>query len=84
MLTIGQAARAAGRSKSTVWRDIKSGKVSATRNSNGTVSIDPAELARVYSEPSGNGSGDGATKPAGTALGTVLEGENALLARTAG
>jgi hypothetical protein len=48
MYSLGQAARAVGKAKSTISRDVKSGKVSAVRNTDGSVSIDPAELHRVY------------------------------------
>jgi hypothetical protein len=58
--SLGQAARAVGKAKSTLSRDIKSGKISATRNPDGSVSIDPAELHRVYSRVEHlNGSGNG-------------------------
>jgi hypothetical protein len=46
--SLGRAARAVDRAKSTISRDIKSGKLSATRNANGSVTIDAAELYRVY------------------------------------
>lgn len=47
-LTMGQAAREAGLSKTTIWRAVKSGKISATRNDDGDFEIDPAELFRVF------------------------------------
>lgn len=46
--TLGDAARSTGLSKPTIQRAIKSGKLSATRNEDGSYSIDPAELHRVY------------------------------------
>jgi hypothetical protein len=54
--TLGQAAKACGRSKMTVARAIKAGKLSASRTDNGTFAIDPAELSRVYPVNS-NGAG---------------------------
>ena len=42
-----EAAVFAGNSKSTILRDIKSGKLSATKKGRGW-DIDPSELARVY------------------------------------
>jgi hypothetical protein len=48
MYTIGTAARATGKSKSTISRDIDKGKISALKNEDGSYSIDPAELHRVY------------------------------------
>jgi Helix-turn-helix domain len=46
--TIGEAARATGRSKPTISRAIKSGLISASRNDDGSYVIDPAELHRVF------------------------------------
>lgn len=46
--TLGHAARAAGRWKTTLNRAIKTGKLSAVRSEEGSYTIDPAELQRVY------------------------------------
>jgi len=46
--TLGTAAKATGRSKTTIQRAIASGKISAVKNDNGSYSIDPAELHRVF------------------------------------
>jgi excisionase family DNA binding protein len=46
--TIGQAARATGRSKPTISRAIKSHKISAIKQEDGSFLIDPAELHRVF------------------------------------
>ena len=46
--TLGQAAKETGLAKSTLSRDIKSGKISATRLVNGSYEIDASELFRVY------------------------------------
>lgn len=46
--TLGQAAKAVGKSKATIHRDIKSGKLSADRQEDGSYRIDAAELFRVY------------------------------------
>jgi hypothetical protein len=51
MLSLAQAAKAAGKSKQTLVRWIKSGKLSATRNDDGSYEIDPAELARISHGP---------------------------------
>ena len=57
--SLGQAARAVGKAKSTLSRDVKSGKISAVRNPDGSVAIDPAELHRVYPPVErSNGSGN--------------------------
>jgi hypothetical protein len=46
--TLGEAARASGKSKSTIAKAVKSGRVSAVRGDDGSYQIDPAELHRVY------------------------------------
>jgi hypothetical protein len=48
MYSLAQAAKAAGKSKPTIARAIKAGKLSATRGEDGSYTIDPSELARVY------------------------------------
>lgn len=48
MFSLQQAARAAGKSKPTLLRAIKAGKLSVGRRDDGSYSIDPAELARAY------------------------------------
>ena len=47
-LTTHQAAQATGKSRSTIWRAAKSGKVSAERTATGDFVIDVAELERVF------------------------------------
>ena len=46
--TLGEAAKVTGTNKTTIQRAIKDGKLSATRKEDGSYSIDPAELHRVY------------------------------------
>jgi excisionase family DNA binding protein len=46
--TLGTAARATGVSKSTIYRAIKGGRMSASRADTGDYPIDPAELHRVF------------------------------------
>jgi len=46
--TLGQAANATGKSKSTIQAAIKKGRISATKDDIGQWSIDPAELHRVF------------------------------------
>jgi hypothetical protein len=46
--TLGQAAKATGKSKPTIQRAIKSGQISASKNENGSYTIDPVELHRVF------------------------------------
>ena len=47
-LSLSQAAKLTCKSKSTINRAIKNGKISATRHEDGTYSIDPSELARAF------------------------------------
>ncbi len=47
-LNVSQAAKAVGRSRSTLNRDIDNGTVSVTRNGKGQPFIEIAELERVY------------------------------------
>lgn len=54
-LSLSQAAKATGKSKSTINRAIKTGKLSATRHEDGTYSIAASELFRAF--PSGTPSG---------------------------
>lgn len=46
--TLGEAAKATGKSKATISKAIKIGKISASKGSNGAYNIDPSELHRVY------------------------------------
>lgn len=58
-LSLSQAAKATGRSKSTIGRAIKSGRLSAARNDDDTFSIDPSELFRVFPKGGPGTEGDG-------------------------
>jgi excisionase family DNA binding protein len=46
--TLQEAAEATGLNRSTIFRAIRAGKISAVRNEQGTWQIEPAELHRVY------------------------------------
>jgi len=46
--TLGEAAKATGKSKTTVQRAITKGSISASKNENGRYSIDASELHRVF------------------------------------
>ena len=48
MLSLSEAAIAAGIAKSTIWRAVKAGRISAIRTVTGTYQVDPAELFRVF------------------------------------
>lgn len=79
-LSLTQAAKAAGKSKSTINRAIKSGKLSAIRHSDGSYSIEGSELSRVFPLGTHKGSewvsAELSMESARTAL---LESENAAL-----
>ena len=47
-LSQGQAARAAGVSRTTIWRAIKDGRLSYEKAADGSFQIDLSELARVF------------------------------------
>lgn len=46
--TLGEAAKATGKSKATISKAIKSGRISARKDETRTYGIDPSELHRVY------------------------------------
>ena len=48
VFTLGQASVQTGKSKPTISRDIKKGKLSATKLKNGSYEINASELFRVY------------------------------------
>lgn len=47
-LTLAQAAKASGRSRSTLLRAIRKGQISASRDAAGGFLVDESELARVF------------------------------------
>ena len=46
--TLGTASKATGKSKTTIQRAITKGKISALKDEDGSYSIDPSELHRVF------------------------------------
>ena len=46
--TLGEAAKATGKSKPTIHEQIKKGRISASKDDLGRYKIDPAELHRIY------------------------------------
>lgn len=54
MFSMLEAAKEVGTSKASIWRAIKAGRLSATRQDDKTYSINPAELFRVYPKRVGN------------------------------
>lgn len=51
--TLNEAAKAVGKSKTTIHRAIKSGKISASKLESGAYAIDPSELHRVFHNGTG-------------------------------
>ena len=47
MLTLTQAAKEVGRTRSTIFKSIKSGRLSATKDAQGHLLIDPVELIKI-------------------------------------
>lgn len=80
-LSLSQAAKLAGKSKSTINRAIKTGKLSATRHENGTYSIDPAELSRAFDVEPLEGAKRHDAEPDGTRLLERIAALEALLSR---
>ena len=80
-LSLSQAAKLTGKSKSTINRAIKTGKLSATRHDDGSYSIDPAELSRVFNMEPHEGSKRSDAEPDGTRLLERLEALEAMLNR---
>ena len=62
-LTLNQAAKACGRSKSTLLDAIRSGRMSAPKNDRGRYAIDPAELHRAFPFKVPDRSGDRFPEP---------------------
>ena len=51
LLSLGEASKVVGVSKSTIWRAIQSGRLSAaTRTAEGEFRVEPSELHRVFGE----------------------------------
>jgi len=78
--TLGEAARASGKSKSTIAKAIKTGRLSALRGDEGSYQIDPAELHRVY-PVTGATNGSGARSDAGSVDGALDAGAPGELAK---
>jgi hypothetical protein len=51
-ITLGEASRQTSKTKSTILKAIKTGRLSATKGETGDWEIDPAELFRVYAPTS--------------------------------
>ena len=79
--TLTEAATATGVSRSTIFRAIKTGRISATRTEGGNFEIEPAELHRVFppAETRAAHAGNGAMNRDAMALGTADTGQLAQL-----
>jgi len=74
LLSLSEAAKAVGVSKSTIWRAVKAGKLSAaSKTDEGEFRIDPSELERAFAE----------TKRAAK-VASFVKGDEAAAARIAG
>ena len=80
-LSLSQAAKLLGKSKSTINRAIKTGKISATRHDNGSYSIDPAELSRAFDMEPPEGAKRRDLEPDETRLLERIEALEAMLSR---
>ena len=78
-LSLSQAAKITGRSKSTIGRALKAGRLSGLQNEDGTFSIDPAELFRAFPlggpETAGTGTNETIRNPLNGTHGTGGEAE---------
>ena len=80
-LSLSQAAKLTGKSKSTINRAIKTGKLSATRHEDGSYSIDSAELSRAFILEPQEGSKRRDTELDGTRLLERIQALEAMLNR---
>ena len=80
-LSLSQAAKLTSKSKSTINRAIKTGKLSATRHDDGSYSIEPAELSRVFNMEPPESAKRSDTQPDGTRLLERIEALEAMLNR---
>lgn len=80
-LSLSQAAKLTGKSKSTINRAIKTGKISATRHDDGSYSIDPSELTRAFEVEPLEGTKRRAAEPDETRLLERIEALEVMLNR---
>ena len=80
-LSLSQAAKLTGKSKSTINRSIKTGKLSAIRHEDGSYSIDPAELSRTFNVEPQEGAKRRDAEPDGTRLLERIEALEIMLNR---
>lgn len=80
-LSLSRAAKLTGKSKSTINRAIRTGKLSATRHEDGSYSIDPAELTRTFDVEPFEGAKRRDAEPDGTRLLERISALEAMLNR---
>ena len=80
-LSLSQAAKLTEKSKSTINRAIKTGKLSAIRHEDGSYSIDPAELSRAFKLEPKEGSERSGLEPEANRLLERIEVLEAMLNR---
>lgn len=80
-LSLSQAAKLTSKSKSTINRAIKTGKLSAIQQEDGSYSIDPAELARAFDVEPLEGAKRRNAEPDETRLLERIDALEAMLAR---
>ena len=68
-LSLREAAEQAGTSKSTIWRAVKSGRLSATRTDDSAFAIDPSESLSRVSAGTGRATSRGTGRNGGDAGG---------------
>ena len=78
-LTLGQAAKETGRSKSTIFKALESGKLSYVEKTTAGYKIDPAELFRAFPKTPENDKKEQSETPENTKENEYLRRENELL-----
>ena len=79
--TLGQAAKATGKQKSTILDAIKNGRLSASRDDKKQWQIDPAELFRVYPQAVQPNDTEHEETPPSASKNTLLEAKIGFLER---
>jgi polyhydroxyalkanoate synthesis regulator phasin len=77
--TLGQAAKATGKAKTTISNAVKQGRLSAEKNNKGEYEIDAAELHRVYAPVESASKVNAVQPPSNTAEIDALNAQVAML-----
>ena len=67
-LTLGQAAKATGKNKTTILRAVRDGRISALRDESGQYAIEPIELFRLFPRTTDGGVAQPGAEPADATL----------------